>query len=387
MTLTQSTSEAAERSAVRELADRFARWQTPYGRPDPEKCPFVTPGRCISTQFHSPTFMAIGLYRAFDLFGDQAYKDAADRYIGFYFAALRHPPAGGVLRLDYPSYPFQYGMALAGYEVFRQQNPEETWLDGKAAAIVEWLRSFRWDEGSYFRNGYGNPKLGIVDCGFSEDNLNIGRGLVGYYRISGDTAALEAASGLADYYLTDLEFGTYNGCWSEALGTWAVGPTTIDNFEHFHARRSFEIAWGFTAVGTIEFLTRLAPLIEQQEKRARIAERCVRSLYWQFNECQFEDGACGLAGRDDRWLGMTAGAILSYLRVRDAGFLSPDEIAWYRPRALAAAEWLVDNATPENIDGRSGYLPETGKSEPRPPENLAWMLAWTLLGLSRIPEI
>jgi hypothetical protein len=127
--------------------------------------------------------------------------------------------------------------------------------------------------------------------------------------------------------------------------------------------------------------------VVQEEKRARIAEKCVRSLYWQFNECQFEDGACGLAGRDDRWLGMTAGAILSYLRVRDAGFLSPDEITWYRPRALAAAEWLIANATPENIDGRSGYLPETGKSEPRPPENLAWMLAWTLLGLSRIPEI
>lgn len=387
MTSTQPTLPTPEAlSGLCELADRFARWQTPYGKPDPNKCPFVTPGPCISTQFHSPTFMAIGLYRAFDLTGNQAYKDAADRYIAFYFAAMRHPP-GSTLRLDYPSYPFQYGMALAGYEIFRQQNPQETWLDGKAAAIVEWVLSFRWSEGSYFRNGYGHPKLGIVDCGFSEDNLNIGRGLVGYHIITGDPVALEAAEGLADYYLTDLELGTYNGCWSEDLGTWAVGPTTIDNFEHFHARRSFEIAWGFTAVGTIEFLTRLAPLVSNPEKRARIQAKCVRSLFWQFNECQFEDGACGLAGRDDRWLGMTAGAILSYLRVRDAGFLPPEEIDLYRPRALAAAEWLVANTTPENIDQRSGYLPETGKSQPRPPENLAWMLAWTLLGLSRIHEI
>jgi hypothetical protein len=73
--------------------------------------------------------------------------------------------------------------------------------------------------------------------------------------------------------------------------------------------------------------------------------------------------------------------------VRDAGFLSPDEEEHYRPRALAAAHWLVASTTPENIDERSGYLPVTGKSEPRPPENLAWMLAWTLLGLSRSHEI
>lgn len=384
MTSIQPTDAAL--SAVCELADRFARWQTPYGRPDPKKCPFVTPGVCISTQFHSPTFMAIGLYRAFDLTGNPAYRDAADRYITCYFAALRHPP-GPDLRLDYPTYPFQYGMALAGYEAFRRQNPDETWLDGKAAAIVEWVLSFRWEEGSYFRNGYGHPKLGMVDCGFSEDNLNIGRGLVGYHLLTGDAVALEAAEGLANYYLTDLELGTYNGCWSEMLGTWAVGPTAIDNFEHFHARRSYEIAWGFTAVGTIEYLTRLAPLVTDATKRAKIQEKCVRSLYWQFNECQFDDGACGLAGRDDRWLGMTAGAILSYLRVREAGFLTPDEAAWYLPRTRKAADWLVSNTTPENIDQRSGYLPETGKSEPRPPENLAWMLAWTLLGLSRVHEV
>jgi hypothetical protein len=31
-------------------------------------------------------------------------------------------------------------------------------------------------------------------------------------------------------------------------------------------------------------------------------------MKWQFDACQFDDGACGLSGRDDRWLGMTGGA-------------------------------------------------------------------------------
>jgi len=110
-------------------------------------------------------------------------------------------------------------MALAAYEAFRRQNPDETWLDAKAAAVLEWLLSFRWDEGSYFRNGYGHPKRGIVDCGFSEDNLNIGRGLVAYHAVSGDPDALAAALGLADYYLIDLKLGTYDGCWSDARFT------------------------------------------------------------------------------------------------------------------------------------------------------------------------
>jgi len=118
---------------IRLIADRFVEWQTPYGRPDPDRCPFVTQGKCISTKFHSPTFMAIGLYRAYAATDEPIYKAAADRYITFYLACMRQPPVGGQ-RQDYPSYPYQYGMALAGYELFRQHNPQEDSMDGKAAA-------------------------------------------------------------------------------------------------------------------------------------------------------------------------------------------------------------------------------------------------------------
>jgi hypothetical protein len=370
---------------VRDLAERFVGWQGAYGRPDPDRCPFVTPGPCISTQFHSPTFLAIGLYAAFDETGDVRYRDAADRYVVFFLAALCDPLAGDQ-RLDRPSYPFMYGMGLAAYGAFKRAHPEETLLDEKARTVFEWLLRFRWDEGSWFRNGYGFPDRGTVDCGFSEDNLNMGRGLMALHRITGDDDVLVQAEGLARYYLTPVAVGTYDGCWSDELGTWVVGPVRVGSFEHFADREAFTLGWGFTSTGTIEFLTALAGATRDDELRTAIAAVCVRSLRWQLDDCQFDDGACGLAGRDDRWLGMTAGAVLSYLRIRDDGYLSADEDAWFLPRARAARQFLVENITEDSVRA-GGYLPVTGGSEPRPPENLAWMLSWVLQALVRCHEL
>ncbi len=367
------------------LADRFVGWQTAYGRPDPKQCPFVTPGPCISTQFHSPTFLAFGLYAAYEATGRALYKEAADRYITFYLACMRNPPEGGQ-RQDYPSYPYQYGMALAGYRRFREQNPEETSIDGKAAALYEWLLTFRWKEGSYFRNSYGNDKLGVIDCGFSDDNLHMGRGLMGYYAISKRPDVLHTAEGLARYYLTEAVPGTFVGCWSSELGTWIVGPTPVDSFEHFRGQKSYEIGWAFSSVGGIEFLTELAAATADTELKAQVAAKCAASMRWQFDACQFEDGAFGMRTRDDKYLGTTAGAILSFLRVRDAGYLSAEDETLYRPRALAARDWLLAHITPESVDS-GGYFPVTGEAEPRPPENLAWLLGWTLLALTRANEI
>ncbi len=65
--------------SIRLLADRMVAWQTPYGRPDPETCPFIVTETLVnSMNFHSPTFMAIGLYLASDATDEQHYKAAAD---------------------------------------------------------------------------------------------------------------------------------------------------------------------------------------------------------------------------------------------------------------------------------------------------------------------
>jgi hypothetical protein len=370
---------------LRKIADKFVEWQTPYGRPDPVRCPFVTQGKCISTKFHSPTFMAIGLYQAFAVTGNEAYKGAADRYVTFYLSCMRDPPTGGQ-RQDYPSYPYQYGMALAGYAAFRQYNPEEDSMEGKASALYEWLNLWKWPEGSYYRNGYGSPRHNVEDCANSDDNCHMGRGLIGYYAVSKRRDVLYDAEGLARYYLTEAQAGLYDGCWSTPLGTWVVAPTIVDSFEHFRAQRSCDMGWGFTSVGAIEFLCQVAAATGDATMQQSIAEKCARSMQWQFDACQFEDGACGMREQDDKWIGMTAGAILSYLRTRASGFLTDAQIALYRPRALAARDWLLANLTDETVQ-TGGYFKVTGASEPRPPENQAWMLGWTLEALARLPEL
>jgi hypothetical protein len=370
---------------IRMIADKFVEWQTPYGRPDPVRCPFVTQGKCISTKFHSPTFMAIGLYRTFEDTGEAIYKEAADRYITFYLSCMRNPPTGGQ-RQDYPSYPYQYGMALAGFESFRKHNPDEDSMDGKAAALYEWLTRWKWGEGSYFRNSYGSERHGVADSANSDDNCHMGRGLIGYYNVSGRKDVLYDAEGLARYYLTEAKAGSYDGCWSSDLGTWVVAPTIVDSFEHFRGQKSCEMGWGFSSVGAIEYLCKVAAVTDNAELKRQIGEKCARSMQWQFDACQFEDGACGMRGRDDKWLGMTAGAILSYLRTRDAGFLREAVAQQYRTSALAAAGWIFTHLTPETVL-TGGYFKVTGDSEPRPPENQAWMLGWTLEALGRCGEI
>jgi hypothetical protein len=180
--------------------------------------------------------------------------------------------------------------------------------------------------------------------------------------------------------------GTYVGCWSSDLGTFVVGPTALAGFEHFRDKKSYEIGWAFSSVGGIEFLTQVAAVTANVELKAQIAAKCAASMQWQFDTCQFQDGACGMAGRDDKYLGTTAGAILSFLRTREAGFLSEEETARYRPKALAARDWLLAHITPESVDA-GGYFRVTGVAEPRPPENLAWLLGWTLTALVRLPEI
>ena len=71
---------------------------------------------------------------------------------------------------------------------------------------------------------------------------------------------------------------------------------------------------------------------------------------------------------------------------RQAGnFLSEEEIARYRPKALAARHWLLDHVTEKNLTA-GGYIRVTGKSHKKT-DNLAWILGWTLDALCRVDEI
>ena len=51
-------------TVARSIGDRFVAWQGTIGRPDPQKCPFVTTGRGFGpTHAHSPPYLAQALYR------------------------------------------------------------------------------------------------------------------------------------------------------------------------------------------------------------------------------------------------------------------------------------------------------------------------------------
>lgn len=356
--------------AARWLADKFVQWQNSYGRLDPKRCPVADGGvRVIS---HS--IIGISLYRAYLATGVEAYKTAADRYVLFYMGWMREPEL---------VHSAHYGLALAAYRQFKRHNPKEKLFDARAASLFQYALAFRWDKGSYFRNGYAGG--GMPDAGNSNDNCEMGRGLIAYYDLTEDPKVLTEAEGLAAYFTTEVEPGTYRGCWSSELGTWVVAPTASDRFEHFENTPASRTGWGFTSVDAIEYLTELAAATRRQDLKTDIARVCTASMKWQFDACQFDDGACGMSGCDDKWWGMTAGAVLSFLRTRGAGFLSATDVARYRPKAQAARDWLVAHATEETLKS-GGYHRVTGKSRPKL-DNQAWLFAWCLDALLRVDEV
>ncbi|MBM4005699.1 MAG: hypothetical protein FJ295_20835 [Planctomycetes bacterium] len=346
------------------LADHFVAWQTPYGRLDANRIPAAIDDK---KAFVLP-YIASAMYRAFDTTGNAAYQTAADRYWLYYLATECHrQPALGAYFTS-----ARAGISLIPYHDFKRLHPQESAFDDAANSLYARLLEFRWDEGSYFRNGY---RGGSMDAANSDDNAAIGCGLMSYYAVTKKPEVLAHAEGLARYFLTECKPMTYQGVWSTANGNWIVAPTDCADFEHFR-KPSSEISWAWTTIEAILYLTQLVRATTKDELKQGIRQKCVAGMKWQFDACQFDDGACGMSGRDDKWMGMTAGAILSFLRVRDAGMLTDDEKSTYGPKALAAREWMLRHLDEECLQ-RGGYWKVSGKSEPRPKCNLAWLLGWT----------
>ncbi len=356
---------------VRLLADAFIRWQSPSGRLDPKRCPLATFGHKRSSHI----FLATSLYRMYEATGDDRYKEAADRFAVFYMSVLC--PVSSLR-------PAHFGFGLVAYSEFKRHNPKLTDWDIKAECLLEWMKPWRWDKGSWYRNGY--PGGQMEDAGNICDNCHAGRGLVYYYALTHSSDALAEAEGTAGYFVRDLKPGTYQGCWSPDLGNWVIAPTTQDRFEHFTDVCASKVAWGYTPIEGVDFLVRLLPITKRPELTQAIPQKCGSAMRWQFDRCQFDDGALGMSGRDDKWLGMTAGGILTYLRARDAGVLSQHDKDAYRPTVLAASKWLHENVTPQSIQ-EGGYFRVTGRSLPGPPDCRAWQLGWALEALLRSDEV
>jgi hypothetical protein len=118
----------------------------------------------------------------------------------------------------------------------------------------------------------------------------------------------------------------------------------------------------------------------------KIAQRCISSLNWQLENCRFANGAVGMFGRDDEWLGMTAGVVLNYLELKGRKLLDVDSEAGIQSNIEKSIEWLIENATPEFAIGQMGYRKREGFSAPNHKENAGWLVAWCVEALAALAE-
>jgi hypothetical protein len=373
------------------LGDTFVDWQAPYGGPDPGKCPYRTPGKFDAYHMHGCGPMARALYRLFRATGNAAYKAAADRYALFLINALHDPPAPfsntieieGVRRTSLSS-SWMYGKALAPcYEEFVRHNPQEDFLERKAITLYRWLQQHRRDD-SYFGVGYPAPDV-APDCQNSCDLGEVGYGLMGYYDVSKRPEVLGDAIGLARFFLTDYEEGAGKGIWSPRLGVWLVSPW-IAFAEHQSDQAINRVGWGWSAYIDSDYLLRLRDEIDDQAMKDEIAGKCTQALRWSLDVCQFEDGAHGMFGRDDKWVGMTAAAVLLYESLVRHGALSDADNAELQPRIENSWRWLLAHTSPDTFP-EAGYIKETGKTTKSPLENITWMMAWTCEALLLGPSV
>ena len=370
---------------AQEFGDRFVLWQSPYGSSDPEKCPYRTPGPWNAYHLHLNGPVARALYRLYQRTGIRRYKESADRYAVFMISTLYPPlePYVDTVELNGEyrhmfSAAFMYGKALSpSYEWFCRFNPKESALEMKAFAIYRWLQRHRRAD-SYF--GVGYPGATSPDAQFTVDLGEVGAGLVGFYNASGYQPVLDDALGLAKFFLTDCHEGSGRGVWSPRLGAWVVGPWPGTGAEQFTNQIFNKSARGQAELVPAEFLLALRHHVQDSSLSSDIVNKCISAFRWCMDACQFEDGAHGMFGRDDKWVGQTAMAILLYAGLRADGLIPPEIETDYRPKVEKSWHWLLGHTGPTTFPP-DGYIRVNGTTTKKPLENLVWHMAWTVEAL------
>jgi len=387
ISMSAANSDAAQELDVlanaKMLGDRLVAWQEPYGGPDLKLCPYRSDNNATVIQGIGPEVRA--LYRLFERTGAPVYKHAADRSAVFFLNTLHDPPTpysnlvkinGKTLNLL--STAWMYGKGLSPcYEWFVRFNPQQTAFDLKARAIYGWLQRHRRDD-SYF--GVGYPLGKHEDAQFSCDLGEVGTGLVGFYKHTSHKAALDDAVGLARYFLTEYKEGSGRGIWSSKVGTWLVGPWPGGGAEHATTQVFNENGWGWSALVVGEFLLELRRFVTDLSVRQSIDAKCVDAFRWCLDHCQFDDGAHGMFGRDDKWVGQTAAAILLYSKLSDAKLVPESVEQAYRPKIQRSWTWMLSH-TGSITYPQDGYIKVSGSTTTKPPENLLWMMSWTIEAL------
>ena len=231
----------------------------------------------------------------------------------------------------------------------------------------------------HFPAGYG--VLQSKDAGWTNDLSMFGSGLVHAYEITGDQTILADAVSFAEYFVQPWRPNSLGkdgywhcGTWHEKLGSWVIGPSHYTGFESTDAYGD-EASWVFSTMTCVDFLTRL----HRHKSDPRYLDRCVRATQWTLRECQFDDGAVGMCGRDDKWLGFTADAVSQVAMIKErvpADHLALPELVAGAKRASSYIDKQVATA---KVDGH-GVEWVTRKTSTDPLCNVAMLWASLLLG-------
>lgn len=361
------------------IADKFVEWQDEEGGLSDGKSGYHKPWPFKEHVLHPYSFdlpfVSHMLYRVYEFSGDEKYKNSADGYARYVVTETPEP------QKSMPKATYQYGIALWSYAQFKKANPKDTSLDEVAKDLYRLLLSRRVDRSPYFTLGYSigpNPNYPVdvgKDCAFSNDLTLVGLGLMGYFRAAKSADALFHAIGLSRYFTTEYEPGTDVGVWCSPLGTWLIGPWKAIGFEILKKVYSNEAGITYNGTG-VDYLIQLYEVTCDPKLRYV----CLSHLAWSLDKCQFDDGAIGIHGRDDKWVGPTAQAVSQYARFKKLGMMDKNYISRHKPKVLKALEFLRTHSLPDQMP-RDAYIKVTGESVPEPDVEVVWALSWTAEGL------
>lgn len=312
------------------------------------------------------------LYRLQERTGKAGYGRVADDQTAFMARIVeeRHPT-------------WAWGNALEAIGLARARGRADDDMAAAARRILAWAGGRRvtvtLPSGLAFRHfpcGYG--VLSSRDAGWTNDLSIFGAGLVWAYDLTADPAVLDDARSFAEFFLQPWRPGAlgpdgYWGCgtWHEGIGSWVVGPSPYRGFESTDARAD-ECSWVFSTFTCIDYLCRL----HRHAPDPRIVDRCLAAARWTFESCQFDDGAVGITGRDDQWLGMTGNAIHQVALVSALPGVDSATLAWLRERARRARSWM-DAALADGRLGEHGvgWVHRTTTTDPLVNVGMQWLLA------------
>lgn len=302
---------------IGQLLQPFLDESLPEGGIDVEKSRWQKPGRGFGGVFPGGPdvrylrFLVEVLYRFQRITGNENLRRVANAQVNF---------MARVVNQNSPTWALGNALEMVG--LYCRYNELDAALIGNSWRIIglgrERRRRMEIDGQDYYHFPCGYGALNAKDAGWTNDLSMFGSGLVWTYEVTSEKGPLEDATSFAEYFVrpwkpNSLRPDGYwaSGTWREDIGSWVIGPLHYRGFESTDLY-SDEASWVFSTVTCIDYLTRLYRHVPD----VRFLNRSIDAAKWTFTECQFEDGAVGVCGKDDKWLGCAGDAIRQVAMLR-----------------------------------------------------------------------